>query len=117
MNRAHDIIIKPIITERSTTNAALGKYTFVVAKNSNKVQIRKAIEELFGVKVLKVNTDNYEGKLKRQGATSGKTPSWKKAVITIDLDPKADSYLGKNSKKVSVSKKYKNTIEEFGFGS
>ena len=117
MSNAHDIIIRPVITERSTIESSKGKYTFVVDKNANKVQIRQAVEELFSVKVLKVNTVNYDGKMKRQGVHSGKTPSWKKAVITIDLEPEAESYLTKGGKKTAASRKYKNTIEEFGFGS
>ena len=116
MSTAHDIIIKPVITERSNLESVLGKYTFQVAPGANKVQIRKAVEELFGVKVLKVNTTNYEGKMKRQGVHSGKTPSWKKAVVTIALDPKAETYIGKGGKAVTSGRKFKNTIEEFGFG-
>ncbi len=116
MSTAHDIIIRPVITERSNLESSLGKYTFQVAAGANKVQIRKAVEELFGVKVLKVNTTNYEGKMKRQGVHSGKTSSWKKAVVTIDLDPKAEAYIGKGGKAVTSGRKYKNTIEEFGFG-
>ena len=116
MNNAHDIIIRPVITERSNLESSLGKYTFQVASGANKVQIRRAVEELFGVKVRKVNTTNYEGKIKRQGVHSGKTPSWKKAVVTIDLDPKSAEYIGKGGKTMTAAKKYKNTIEEFGFG-
>ena len=116
MNNPYDIIIKPVITEKSSIQSASGKYTFIVDSRANKVQIRQAVEELFDVKVLGVNTANYDGKIKRQGATSGRTPSYKKAVVSIDTDPKAESYLGKGSKSVASSKKYKTTIEEFGFG-
>ncbi len=116
MGTAHDIIIRPVITERSTTDAAAGKYTFAVARGATKTQVRMAVEELFSVKVLKVNTVNYDGKVKRQGVHSGKTPSWKKAVVTIDTEPKAAAYLSKGGKTTSAVRKYKNAIEEFGFG-
>ena len=88
MKTAQDIIIKPIITERSTTDSALGKYTFIVAPNATKTEVRQAVEQLFSVKVLKVNTTNYDGKTKRQGVHSGKPAAGKKAVVTIDMDPK-----------------------------
>lgn len=116
MKTAQDIIVKPIITERSTTDSAIGKYTFEVAVNATKTEVRQAVEQLFGVKVLKVNTTNYDGKTKRQGVHVGKTSSWKKAVVTIDTDPKAPVFLDKGGKTTSVAKKYKNVIEEFGFG-
>lgn len=85
---AHDIIIKPIITEKSMANVALKKYTFKVMKSANKVEIAKACEEAFGVKVKKVNTLNVNGRLKRQGRNEGYTPSWKKAVVTLTEDSK-----------------------------
>lgn len=116
MKTAQDIIVKPIITERSTTDSAIGKYTFEVAVDATKTEVRQAVEQLFGVKVLKVNTTNYDGKTKRQGVHVGKTSSWKKAVVTIDTDPKAPVFLAKGGKTTSVAKKYKNVIEEFGFG-
>lgn len=116
MKTAQDIIIKPIITERSSTDSALGKYTFLVATNATKTEVRLAVEQLFSVKVRKVNTTNYDGKVKRQGVHSGKTASWKKAVVTIDTDPKAAAYLTKGGKTTSHAKKYKHSIEEFGFG-
>jgi len=116
MKTAQDIIIKPIITERSSADGALGKYTFVVAVNATKTEVRQAVEQLFNVKVLKVNTTNYDGKTKRQGVHVGKTSSWKKAVVTIDTDPKAPVYLAKGGKTTTIAKKYKHIIEEFGFG-
>ena len=116
MKTAQDIIIKPIITERSTTDSALGKYTFQVASDATKTEVRIAVEQLFTVKVLKVNTTNYDGKTKRQGVHVGKTASWKKAVVTIDTDPKAAAYLSKGGRTTSHAKKYKHSIEEFGFG-
>jgi large subunit ribosomal protein L23 len=116
MKTAHDIIIRPIITERSTGEAAIGKYTFVVVPGATKTEIRLACEKLFGVKVLKVNTANYDGKSKRQGVHQGLTPSWKKAVVTIDTNPRAVEFLVKGGKSSQASRKYKTTIEEFCFG-
>ncbi len=116
MKTAQDIIIRPIITERSTSDSALGKYTFEVATSATKTEVRQAVEKLFGVKVLKVNSTNYDGKTKRQGVHIGKTSSWKKAVVTIDTDPKAPVFLTKGGKTASGAKKYKRSIEEFGFG-
>lgn len=116
MKNPHDIIIAPVITERSTNQATLGKYTFRVSPEATKTEIRQACEKLFDVKVLKVNTTNVEGKLKRMGKNQGRTPSWKKAVVTIDMDPQTETYLAKGGKQSSVSRKYKTAIEEFGFG-
>lgn len=80
---AQDIIIRPIITERSMSGMQIKKYTFEVKKDANKIEIAKAIEELFGVNVLKVNTMNVRGRLRRQGRSEGYTSSWKKAIITL----------------------------------
>lgn len=78
-----NILIRPIITERSTGNQAYGKYTFQVHRDANKVQIRKAIEKLFKVHVTKVNTITMRGKMRRFGKGAGKTPDWKKVIITL----------------------------------
>jgi large subunit ribosomal protein L23 len=80
---AQDIIIKPIITERSMGGLQENKYTFKVAKNANKIEIAKAVEELFDVKVASVNTMNVRGRAKRVGLNRGVTPSWKKAIVTL----------------------------------
>ena len=81
---ARDIIIKQVITEKSMEGVASGtKYTFRVAKNATKIDIARAVEEIFGVKVSKVNTVNVRGRLRRQGRTQGYTPSWKKAYVTL----------------------------------
>lgn len=80
---AQDIVIKPIITERSMAGLQDGKYTFKVAKTANKIEIAKAVEELFGVQVAKVNTMNVRGRSKRMGLHSGYTASWKKAIVTL----------------------------------
>ncbi|MEG0979007.1 MAG: 50S ribosomal protein L23 [Oscillospiraceae bacterium] len=86
---AQDIILRPIITEESMINTAMRKFTFKVAKDANKIEIAKAVEELFGVNVEKVNTLNVRGKLRRQGRFQGYTASWKKAVVTLTEDSKS----------------------------
>lgn len=88
MKTAHDIIIKPIITEASMRNIGLKKYTFKVDKGANKIEIGKAVEHLFGVKVDKVHTMNVRGREKRVGAHKGFTPDWKKAIVTLKPDSK-----------------------------
>ena len=77
MKLAQDIIIKPIITEASMMGIVSKKYTFKVASDANKVEIAKAVEELFGVKVAKVNTVTVNGKMRRYGRFEGYTASWK----------------------------------------
>ena len=88
MKTAHDIILKPVITEASMANMQAKKYTFRVAKSANKIEIAIAVSELFGVKVAKVNTLNVNGRRKRQGLNVGYTPDWKKAVVTLTEDSK-----------------------------
>ena len=83
MKMAQDIIIKPIITEESMMGTAERKYTFQVAKDANKIEIAKAVEELFGVEVSKVNTISVRGKFRRQGRVGGFTASSKKAIVTL----------------------------------
>lgn len=86
---AQDIIIRPIITEASMDALADRKYTFKVAKNANKIEIKKAVEQLFkDVKVEKVNTMNVRGRKKRMGRNEGYTTAWKKAIVTITPDSK-----------------------------
>lgn len=85
---AQDIIVRPIITEKSMLGATDKKYTFEVAKKANKIEIAKAVEEIFGVKVAKVNTVNVRGRLRRQGRNQGYTRSWKKAYVTLTQDSK-----------------------------
>ena len=80
---AQDIIIRPVITERSMAGIGMKKYTFEVAKDANKIEIAKAVEELFGVKVSKVNTLHVRGQMRRQGRFEGYTKSWKKAIVTL----------------------------------
>ena len=108
-----EIIVRPVITEKSNDELQGGKYTFKVSKKATKVDIAKAVEKLFGVKVLKVNTINVNGKEKRVGRNVGKTSDWKKAIVTIDTNPSDKTYLAKGGKEVKVSKKYKDSIDEF----
>ena len=89
MKTAYDIIIKPIITEQSMEETAEKKYVFQVAIDANKIEIAKAIEEIFGVKVAKVNTLNMQGKAKRMGMRpAGRRANWKKAMVTLTADSK-----------------------------
>lgn len=108
-----EIIIAPVVTEKSNDQLQEGKYTFRVNKKATKVEIAKAVEKLFEVKVLKVNTMTVTGKVKRMGAHEGKRPDWKKAIVTIDTNPSETKYLSKGGKEVKVDKKYKSSIEEF----
>ena len=108
-----EIIIAPVVTEKSNDELQEGKYTFKVNKKATKVEIAKAVEKLFEVKVLKVNTISVKGKEKRVGAHKGMTSDWKKAIVTIDTNPSEKTYLAKGGKEVKVAKKYKDSIEEF----
>ena len=103
--KPEDIIIAPVITEKSNDELQTGKYTFRVNKKATKIDIRNAVEKLFEVKVLNVNTMSVKGKEKRMGRTSGKTPDWKKAIVTIDTNPRDLKYIGKGGKEVKISKK------------
>lgn len=85
----YDIIKKPIVSERSMDLMESGKYTFEVEKHATKDQIRAAVEMVFGVKVKTVRTMNMVGKVKRQGATSGRRPNWKKAIVQLTEDSKS----------------------------
>ena len=108
-----EIILAPVVTEKSNDELQQGKYTFKVNKNATKVEIANAVEKLFEVKVLKVNTISVKGKSKRVGYHQGKTSDWKKAIVTIDTNPGDSTYLGKGGKEVKGTKKYKDSIEEF----
>jgi large subunit ribosomal protein L23 len=88
MKAPQDIILKPVISEKSMDELQTGKYTFKVAKDANKSEIKKAVEQLFGVEVAKVNTLNVNGKEKRVGRYIGRTSDWKKAIITLTEDSK-----------------------------
>ena len=88
MKTAHDIILKPVITENSMAGIADKKYTFKVATDATKVEIAQAVETLFGVKVEKVNTINVRGRYRRQGMHAGYTAKYKKAIVTLKQDSK-----------------------------
>ena len=89
MNNSYDIIIKPVMSEKSYDGIQSKKYTFVVDKKATKTQIKNAIEEIFKVDVESVNTINARGKLKRQGKYEGMTPSYKKAIIQLKKGSKS----------------------------
>lgn len=92
MSNAHRIIIRPVITEKNTRLNEINQYIFEVAQDSNKIEIKRAIEEIFGVTVKSVNIINVKGKLKqrrtRHGVTRGYTRDWKKAIVTLTPDSK-----------------------------
>ena len=88
MKTAYDIIIKPVITEQSMEATEEKKYVFQVAMDANKIEIKKAIEEIFGVKVEKVNTIRMDGKEKRMGVHIGRRANWKKAMVKLTADSK-----------------------------
>ena len=88
MKTAYDIVIKPIITEQSMEATEEKKYVFQVANDANKIEIKKAVEEIFGVKVEKVNTIRMDGKEKRMGVHVGRRANWKKAMVKLTADSK-----------------------------
>ena len=89
MKTAYDIIIRPVLTEKSYEDMAAKKYTFEVAVDANKTEIKSALEEIFdGVKVDSVNTMRIQGKMKRQGRYMGRRPERKKAIVTLKADSK-----------------------------
>ena len=88
MKFAHDIIVRPLITEKSLQATQDKRYTFEVAKDATKPEIAKAVEEVFGVKVADVNTINMKKKPKRMGVHAGYTKAWKKAIVTLAADSK-----------------------------
>jgi len=109
----YDIIIKPVITEKSNDHIALGKYTFIVHPDSTKPEIKKAVEELFGVYVKSISTINYtnhKAKTKRMGVHIGKRAGYKKAIVTIATDI-SQIKLHPNTKRKTSD--YKTSIEFF----
>lgn len=83
MREAHDIILRPVVTEKSSALLERNKYVFEVRPEATKTDIRQAVEKKFRVKVLKVNTINVPGKVRRLGRFSGRTPGYKKAVVSL----------------------------------
>ena len=88
MKDVHDLILRPVLTEKSYDAMADRKYAFEVAIDANKIEIKKAVEEIFGVKVEKVNTIRMDGKEKRMGVHIGRRASWKKAMVKLTADSK-----------------------------
>ncbi len=86
---AYDIILKPVMSEKAYAGIPLKRYTFKVNRTANKIEIKQAVERIFGVSVERVNTVNVRGRLKRQGRTQGYTSKYKKAVVTLKRDSKA----------------------------
>jgi large subunit ribosomal protein L23 len=83
MMDTHQIILRPLITEKNTNLMAFNKYSFEVARDANKPQIKRAVEEIFNVTVTKVHTMNMRGKMRRRGMKFGYTADWKKAIVTL----------------------------------
>ena len=110
---AEEIIIAPVVTEKSNDGLNEGKYTFEVNPKATKIDIKNAVEKLFEVRVLKVNTITVKGKEKRVGYHTGRTSDWKKAIVTIDTNPAEASYLAKGGKSTKATKKFKDSIDEF----
>jgi large subunit ribosomal protein L23 len=95
MRDPRDVIVRPVVTERSTELADdRGAYTFIVNKDANKIEIKKAVETLFDVKVKDVRTANYRGKWRRVGQAYGQKASYKKAVVTLAEGQRIDVYEG-----------------------
>lgn len=88
MRTPYDVIIKPLVTEKSMDDMAEGKYTFEVDKRANKSEIKEAVERIFDVKVEKVSTMNVKGKVKRLGRSIGRRKDWKKAIVKLTADSK-----------------------------
>jgi large subunit ribosomal protein L23 len=91
---AHDIILRPVITEKSNSLMEHNKYTFEVHKDANKIQIRQAVEQIFKVKVMSVNTMNVSSKPKRRGVLAGRTRSWKKAIVALPEGQRIEFFEG-----------------------
>jgi large subunit ribosomal protein L23 len=95
MRDSRQILLRPVVTERSSQDAEDGgAYTFIVAKDANKIEIRQAVEKLFDVKVSAVRTMNYRGKMRRLGRSIGKRPSYKKAIVKLVEGERIDVYEG-----------------------
>lgn len=92
--RNYDILVKPLVSEKSMMLMAENKYSFEVARGANKIEIKNAVEELFDVKVLNVTTRNIRGKIKKQGRYEGKRPDKKKAIVTLQDGDKIQVFEG-----------------------
>jgi large subunit ribosomal protein L23 len=94
MLTAHQILLRPIITEKNTALSEVGKYCFEVAQAANKIEVKRAVEEAFKVKVSTVNMMKVPGKMRRTGRTSGMTRTWKKAVVTLAPGERIELFQG-----------------------
>jgi large subunit ribosomal protein L23 len=92
--RGHQALVRPIITEKNTLLAEQGKYTFEIAPNVNKIEVKRAVEEVFNVRVTAVNVMRVPGKQRRMGRTYGMTRSWKKAVVTLEPGQRIELFQG-----------------------
>jgi large subunit ribosomal protein L23 len=95
MQNAHEVVLRPIVSEKSYAMIEHNRYTFEVAKQSRKIEIAKAVEELFHVTVTSVNTMNVPGKSRRVRYSTGQTPSWKKAIVTLKAGDKIEFFEGR----------------------
>ncbi len=84
MSGARDVLIRPLVSEKTTAAMADNKYTFLVDARADKTQIKQAVEEIFGVRVARVNTIRQLGKMRRMGVFSGRRPGYKKAIVTLE---------------------------------
>jgi len=92
MRDPHDVLVKPMVSEKSMILMEDNKYSFVVDKNANKIEIKHAVEELFKVNVLEVTTRIVKGKVKRMGRTEGKRPDIKRAIVTLKEGDKIEVF-------------------------
>lgn len=109
---AEDIIVKPIVTEKSTYAQAQGKYTFKVNKKATKIDIKNAVQKLFGVKVTDVSTLIVKGTTRTRNGRKYKTADWKKAIVTVATEIPTLTYKQKGGKDVKASKKFNTEIKE-----
>jgi len=94
MLSAHQILVRPIVTEKNTALNEVGKYCFEVAPTTNKIEVKRAVEEIFKVKVTTVNMLKVPGKMRRMGRTSGMTRTWKKAIVTLAPGERIELFQG-----------------------
>jgi large subunit ribosomal protein L23 len=94
MLSGHQILVRPIVTEKNTALNEVGKYCFEVILTANKIEIKRAVEEVFSVQVSQVNIIKVPGKMRRMGKTSGMTRTWKKAVVTLAAGQRIDLFQG-----------------------
>lgn len=94
MLTAHQILVRPIVTEKNTALSEVGKYSFEVALAANKIEVKRAVEEIFKVKVTAVNVLKVPGKMRRMGRTSGMTRTWKKAIVTLAPGERIELFQG-----------------------